>query len=141
MSQILACVCFTNGPFNPFAGISVPFFVCIHLEKSVQNGATNSIYHVWYIYPHLVDVYGKLVGKTTIPWMLWEYLHRFVVSLPTRLSSTTTIVGKPGAHDFPVHMMAGLQARFSWKKRWGHLLEVQPWTLSTGGCRFFSNIF
>ena len=28
--------------------------------------------HVWYIYLHLVELYGFHVGKYTSPWMVWD---------------------------------------------------------------------
>ena len=145
MSQIFVCVCFTSGiskekrlplslSFGKQTTKHILYVRAPHLEKCVQNGATNSIYHLWYIYLHLVDFYGKLVDKTTIAWMLWEYLH-------LSLNDSPHVLASPGAHDFPVHMMAGLQASgISEKKTVGHLLDVQPWTLSTGGCFFFKYI-
>lgn len=54
------------------------------------------------------------------------------------------VLASPGAHDFPVHMMAGLQES-GWnlgkKKRWAICWTFKPWTPFNWGGVFFSNIF
>ena len=121
MSQILVCVYVSLQGYPKKNGDGCPFpfpleskqqntFIYIYIIcmcvpliwKKVFKMAQPIPYHLWYIYLHLVDFYGNLVGKTTKPRMLWEWLH-------LSLNDSPRVLALPGAHDFPVHMMAGLQ--------------------------------
>ena len=51
--------------------------------------------HVWYIYLHLVDLYGKCIVNIAVPWILCDLFpdHLLLTDYPHQYDGNVEIVG------------------------------------------------